>query len=153
MSLKIVLIDTNENTLTSLSSALSSVKNIETARVDLVRYTKPPEGLDAIFLVLPAAERWGAKPVVGLAQVLRTTPEDQRQGMPAFVVTGVVLSSEDARGPIPETKLLLATAIDAVRTFNATGNERIERLGFWAVNLLNGVTTSQLADLLSNLML
>ena len=42
--------------------------------------------------------------------------------------------------------MLISTALDAVRAFNlANGSAEIHRLGFWAVNLLNGVTPAQLS--------
>jgi hypothetical protein len=58
----------------------------------------------------------------------------------------------DARGPLPDTKPLLSKVIEAVRSFNAskTGHKHI--LGFWAVNLLNGVTPAQLAQLFSEVL-
>ena len=153
MSLKLAIIDSDQDRLNGLSVAFRERgSSVETVKVDQVLYVKPPGGLDAIFLVLPAAERWGSRPILGQAQVLRTTPEDQRTGMPPFVVTGVALRPSDARGPLPETRLLVSTALEAVRSFNAGNDDAIHRLGFWAVNLLNGVTPAQLAQVFSELL-
>lgn len=151
-NLVIIVIDSDQGTLTSLADAFRTLEDVEIATVNRVLYTRPPPGLDAIFLVLPAAERWGAKPIPGQAQVLKTTSEDQRSGMPSFVVTGVVLRRDDPRGPLPETKLLVHSALDAVRSFNAESSKKIHRLGFWAVNLLNGVSPQQLAQVFSEVL-
>jgi len=98
---------------------------------------------------LPAAERWGSRPIQGRAQILETFPEDQRDGMPPYVVTGVVLRDEDPRGALAETEILIRSAIEAVRGFNKQCEKQIKRLGFWGVDLLKGVTPDQLMQLLS----
>jgi hypothetical protein len=152
MDLTVVVITSDQNQLASLSDVLRDVQGVEIAKVDQTFYFHPPTGLDAVFLTLPAAEQWGSRPILGMAQVLRTRPEDQQSGMPPFVVTGVALRPTDPRGPLPETRMLLETALEAVRAFNSKGGEQINRLGFWAVNLLNGVTPAQLADMFSELL-
>jgi hypothetical protein len=152
MNLKITVIESDQKRLEEMATAFSGLINVKTSKVDRVLYLQPPAGLDAIFLVLPAAERWGSKPLPGEAQILRTGPEDQQDGMPPFVVTGVALRPADPRGPLPETKLLISTALKAVRSWNETDTEKINNLGFWAVNLLNGVTPVQLAQVFSELL-
>lgn len=148
MSLNVILIDSQQSTIDSLSDAFRGVNAISFAKVDRVLYSlPPPPGLDAIFLLLPAAERWGARPILGRCQVLQTTPDDQRKGMPHHVVTGVAMRPDDPRGPLPETKLLITTAAEAVREFNSRGQEKINSLGFWAIDLLKGVTPAQLAEI------
>jgi hypothetical protein len=143
--LEIVIFETNQGALEDLEARISPI-GIMVRKVERTSYFHPPEGIDALFLVLPAAEKWGAEPLIGEAQVLKTSLDDQRDGMPPYVVTGVVLRPEDPRGPLLETKILVATALDAVRQFNlAHEGEGIHKLGFWAVNLLNGVTPQQLA--------
>jgi hypothetical protein len=151
--LEIVILDADQKTLDELATKCKPLGAITVQKVDRVLYTRPPSGMDALFLVLPAAEKWGAKPLPGKAQVLKTSPEDQRDGMPPYVVTGVVLRPSDPRGPLPETKMLITTALDAVREFNLSQNgEGIHKLGFWAVNLLNGVTPQQLATVFAEVL-
>jgi hypothetical protein len=151
--LEIVILDVDQKTLDELATRCKPFGAITVLKVDRVLYTRPPKGMDALFLVLPAAEKWGAKPLPGKAQVLKTSPEDQRDGMPPYVVTGVVLRPSDPRGPLPETKMLISTALDAVREFNLSKNgEGIHKLGFWAVNLLNGVTPQQLATVFAEVL-
>src|SRR5579863_1579032 len=151
--LEIVILDANQKTLDELATKCEPLDAITVQKVDRVLYTHPPQGMDALFLVLPAAEKWGAKPLPGEVQVLKTSPEDQRDGMPPYVVTGVVLQPDDPRGALPETKLLISAALDAVREFNLSNNgEGIHKLGFWAVNLLNGVTPQQLATVFAEVL-
>lgn len=148
MNLEIVLLDPDQKTLDKLAKACEALREITVQKVDRVDYTHPPSGLDAIFLVVPAAERWGARLIPGKAQLLPTSSEDQLDGMPPYVVTGVALRPDDPRGPLPETSMLISTALDAVRQFNLSHNSReIRRLGFWAVNLLSGVAPGQLSGI------
>jgi hypothetical protein len=151
--LQIVILDTTQKTLDELETRFKSVGAITVQKVDRVLYMRPPKGMDALFLVLPAAEKWGAKPLPGKAQVLKTSPADQRDGMPPYVVAGVVLRPSDPRGPIPETKILISTALHAVRQFNlANQGDQIHKLAFWAVNLLNGVTPEQLSTIFAEVL-
>jgi hypothetical protein len=151
--LEIVVLGADQKTLDELATRCKPLGAITVQKVDRVLYTRPPKGMDALFLVLPAAEKWGAKPIPGKAQVLKTSPDDQRDGMPPYVVTGVVLRPDDPRGPVPETKMLISAALDAVRLFNLDhSGEGIRKLGFWAVNLLNGVTPQQLATVFAEVL-
>lgn len=151
--LEILILEADQRTVDELSKACKALAFVTVQKVDQILYTRPPRGMDALFLVLPAAEKWGAKPVPGKAQVLSTSAEDQRDGMPPYVVTGVVLRPDDPRGPLPETKMLINTALEAVREFNlARGKKKIARLGFWTVNLLNGVTPEQLSTIFADVL-
>ena len=48
-------------------------------------------GLDALYLSLTRAERWGAPPLPYYsAAMFRTTAEDQHEGMPPYIVTGML---------------------------------------------------------------
>ena len=151
--LKIVILDSNQETVDEIAETCKAIGAITVQRVDRVLYTHPPRGLDALFLVLPAAEKWGARTLPGKAQVLKTSQDDQRDGMPPYVVTGVVLQPGDPRGPIPETEMLIRTALDAICEFNVSHKaEGIHNLGFWAVNLLNGVTPQQLSKIFADVL-
>jgi hypothetical protein len=63
--------------------------------------------------------------------VLNTSPRDQGDGMPAFVVAGVALRPDDERGPLPETRLLVGAAFEAVRLFNESKPREHARLPDW----------------------
>lgn len=87
------------------------------------------EGLDALFLGLPYAERWGPRPVLYKAQVLRTRPEDE--GMPPYVITGVAMHEDDPREARFELRLIAAAVLDAVELHNLSGARPIARVGLW----------------------
>ncbi len=150
--LEIVILDTNQGTLDEIAARCKALGAVTVRKVDRVAYTHPPSGLDAIFLVVPAAEKWGAKPIIE-AQVLRTSPEDQRSGMPPYVVAGGVLRRDVPREPVKDAKMVISNALDAVREFNVSHNGGgIHKLGFWAVNLLDGVTPQQLATVFAEVL-
>lgn len=153
-SIELVLLEADEEVIEELADACKELREVKIQKVDRVHYTHPPSGLDAVFLVLPAAEKWGARPIPGKAQVLETSNEDRGAGMPAHIVTGVVLLPDDPRGPIPETKILVSAALRAVHEYNQENRGgAIRKLGFWAVNLLRGVTPRQLSTILRELLL
>jgi hypothetical protein len=89
------------------------------------------EGLDALFLTLPYAERWGAKPILYRAQVLKTEGEDE--GMPPYVIAGGAFHPDqirDARDARYELRQVIASALDSVETFNRENSEKILTVGF-----------------------
>lgn len=96
--------------------------------------------LDAIFLTLPAAERWGARPLVHKAQILRTqlTQDTSPAGTPPYVIAGVAMAPDDPHDPVFELQLIVASALEAVQAFNATHPDAIKVIGFWAGHLLLG---------------
>lgn len=150
MTVNAVILDSDPTRVTELRRAFEAFKTVTISTVDQVVYTRPIPGLDAVVLVLPAAERWGARPLPGEAQVLKTTVTDQSNGMPRYVIAGVALRPADPRGPLAETRLFVGSAFQAARQFNKTNPcDQIQRLGFWGDNLLKGVTPEQLASIFS----
>lgn len=151
-NIEVVILDPNQEILDELARSCDALGAVTVRKVDRVAYTHPPSGLDAIFLLVPAAEKWGSKPILQ-AQVLRTSPEDQRSGMPRYVVAGGVLPRDVPREPVKDAKMVISNALDAVREFNLSSNgEGIHKLGFWAVNLLDGVTPQQLSKILADVL-
>jgi hypothetical protein len=146
-NLEVTLLDADQERLERLATAFKGSDVVTVQKVGRVLYTHPPSGLDAVFLVVPAAERWGAKPIPG-AQIFKTSVDDQRGGMPPYVVAGGVLRPGDPRDPFQDAKMVIGTALSAVREFNqANTGKEIHNLGFWAVNLLGGVTPEQLSTI------
>lgn len=96
--------------------------------------------LDAIFLTLPAAERWGARPLLHQAQILRVTPAQDTApvGMPPYVIAGVAMAPDDPHDPVFELQLIMTSALEAVRAFNTKHAEALKVIGFWAGHLLLG---------------
>lgn len=144
----LVLFDSSPETISLLRTAFAGVRSVEVKQMETVLYLSPPKGLDVLYLPLAAAERWGSKPLIHESQVLATKEEDQQKGMPPYVVTGTCLAPEDPRGPVPETTLLISSAFRAIRAFNREHDHRLGIVGFWAINLLKGVSPRELRDIL-----
>src|SRR5437870_4617172 len=86
--------------------------------------------LDALYLSLPYAERWGSHPILHKAQILRTRPEDK--DMPPYVITGVAMDANEPRDPRAELELIIRAVLDAVESFNLeNANHPLRRIGIW----------------------
>lgn len=57
--MKILLIDESNLRLNHLREALQELPAIGFMEVPVAVYMMPPSGLDAVFMTLPAAEKWG----------------------------------------------------------------------------------------------
>ena len=90
--------------------------------------------LDAFYLSIMAAERWGSftpPPAIHEARVLKTTPKDQADGWPPFVIAGVALrEGEDLFDTKRGLALIVRAVIEAVTKFNAHEHEAIQNIGF-----------------------
>jgi hypothetical protein len=94
---------------------------------------KAPPNVDAFYVSIMAAERWGAgvRPVAHQAQVFRTAPEDQAQGWPPFVIAGLALKEgEDPFDARFALRLIIMAVIKAVRDYNAREPNSIRLVGF-----------------------
>jgi hypothetical protein len=93
--------------------------------------------LDAIFLPLPAAERWGARPLLHKAQILNTQGAEGLPSidMPPYVVTGVAMAPDDPHEPAFELELIVSSVLEAVQAFNTKHPGAIQVIGFWGENL------------------
>ncbi len=146
--MKILLIDESNLRLNHLREALQELPAIGFMEVPVAVYMMPPSGLDAVFMTLPAAEKWGPDFRSRKAQILRTSQGDQENGFPPLVVTGVNLTPNDPRDPFSQVRILLESALAEVREYNKRVDGRIENLGFWVVDLTRGITTDQLIELM-----
>ena len=151
--MKILLIDEDNQRLRELEMALVSQRLISTLRVQNAVYTEPPAGIDAIFMTLPAAERWSPDFKSRKAQVLSTSRADRDCGFPPFVITGVNLLPDDPQDAISQTRIILEEALAAVREHNRKTETKIRSLGFWVMILTNDVTTTELSKLLKEVVL
>src|ERR1700723_536774 len=116
--MKISLIDANEERLEELKRALVDLPNVEMVAVPQAVYTRPPRGLSMIFMTLPAAERWKPHFKSREAQILTTSGEDQENGFPPLIVTGVNLRSDDPTDPVSQVRIVLESALLAAKGHN-----------------------------------
>src|SRR5947208_1418921 len=78
--------------------------------------------IDAFYLSIMAAERWGSfvsRPAVHEVQVLRTTPKDRATGWPPYVIAGLALNEgEDPFDSRLGLRLIIGAVVRAVRKFD-----------------------------------
>lgn len=128
--LKIVISDENENHIKSLNEGLAQCSGVNALVLSIYDSVRLPN-LDAFYFSLPYAERWGARPIIHQAQVLKTKLEDRNQGMPPYVISGVAMDRDDPRNPAFELRLILTAVFKAVETFNKQNIDMIRNVGFW----------------------
>lgn len=150
--MKVWLISEDDQDLKDFRSLLRDVPAVGFMTVEDAFYMNPPQGLDAIFLTLPAAERWSPDFKSTQAQILKTSEQDQTRGWPPFIVTGVNLTPQDPRDPPSQLRLLLYRVLPAVRDFNNKHQHTIRNLGFWAMDLTRCASTTQAAEFLRELL-
>jgi hypothetical protein len=93
-------------------------------------------GLDALYMSLPRAERWGSKPLAPYrAALLRTTDSDQREGMPRYIITGMVLRSEDPNTAAFGVPRILTAVMERVVEVNTANPRSIRTVGFFEYEL------------------
>ena len=131
----VIAIDTHDTAM-RLDKALYGCTGITILESPADKLPTLPD-LDAMFLTLPGAERWGARPLVHKAQILRTQPAQDTApaGMPPYVIAGVAMAPDDPHDPAFELQLILTSTLEAVQAFNAKHSEAIKVIGFWAGNL------------------
>jgi hypothetical protein len=97
-----------------------------------VRLIDLASDIDAVYVSITAAERWGAanRPIIHQAQVFRTTADDRAAGWPPFVIAGLIARQDEDVFDPRLMPLIIRAAIVAARRLNAQGSELIETIGF-----------------------
>lgn len=144
---RVLLIDDNRERLDQLEGLLRDKPTVGTVWVEKAIYMRPPAGLDAVFLTLPAAERWAPDFRSRKMQILKTSKKDQAEGFPPFVVTGVNLRPDDPKDAASQVRIILTESVFAIREFNAEAGVRIKNFGFF-LTTLRGTTVEELSQLL-----
>jgi hypothetical protein len=109
-------------------------------------------GIDAHYMSLTSAERWGAKPLKPLTvSLLHTSAADRQEGFPPYILTGMVLHDDD-----PDTSEFvipsLARAIDRLLSDTTIlCADSIRTIGFSEHNLrFGGATLAQVGRLVAS---
>lgn len=133
MNLQLLFSDSNEQRRKEIRRAFGTIPGLSVLSIVPDQLPKL-EGLDALFLTIVAAERWGSRPIPYRAQVLKTHRTD---GMPPFVVTGIAMNPGDPRinNLAAQLHLVLTAVLDAVKSYNQENNFPIGRIGFWTDDL------------------
>ena len=130
----LIISDAKQETVQLLQKGVAGCEEITVLQLkpDQLLYV---EGLDAFYISVTGAERWGALPISHKAQVLRTAPDDAEKGYPPYVIAGGLFEMEDPSDPRFYLRVIMNTVLDAVKSFNAENNGVIKKIGFWADDL------------------
>lgn len=135
MVIKVVVLEPNPELAAQLKDEFEGCAAVEVVcKPSSALWTH--EGLDAIYVSAPMAERWGARPLLYEAQVLETTPQDRSEGLPPVVIAGVAVDDDEDRHPSKLLRLMLEITFRAVDQFNATHLTLIGTVGFLSQHLL-----------------
>jgi len=134
MKITLLIFDSSDEVVGKLQTAFRGRPEL------LARQLQPSEiptlqELDALYLTLPAAERWNPRLIFYESQVLKTKPQDS--GWPLHVVTGIAMKRDDPRASDPEAelKLTMKAVLDAIESYNHANQNSIRTVGFWTENL------------------
>jgi hypothetical protein len=106
-------------------------------------------GLDALYLTLSRAERWGSRPLPPhTAALLRTTEQEQKNGMPPYVITGMVLKEDEPNTPEHGVPLLVKAVLRLANETNKGNPGTIRTVGFFEHELFaSGGSPKEIAAL------
>jgi|SRR5689334_5877700 len=133
MKVQLLFSDTNEQRREELRRAFGSTSGLSILSIRPNELTSLPD-LDALFLTIVAAERWGARPLLYQSQIL---PTHRQEGMPPFIITGIALNPDDPRinDLAAQLSLVLTAVLDALQAYNKEHNDPIRTIGIWTNNL------------------
>ena len=108
-------------------------------------------GIDAFYLSITRAERWGARPIPTHAvAVLRTSSVDREAGFPPFIIAGFLLNDGEPNTADYCIPRIIASVSDAIVQVNAEQPGAIRTLGFFEYELsFGGSRPSDVARLLA----
>src|SRR5258705_12583975 len=148
MKIELVIFDSNAEVVRMLQAAFGGRAELSARRLEPSEIAKVPE-LDALYLTLPAAERWNARLLFYESQVLKTQAEDN--GWPRYIVAGIAMKPDDPRAGIPseELKLAVKAVLDAVESYNQENRFPIGTIGFWTRDLrISGMDASMAGEII-----
>jgi hypothetical protein len=132
---QIIVADLDHDYISSLKNALGDFRGVKTMEIGPQQLERGGI-VDAVFLTLPQAEKWNARPILHQAQVLPTNPnESDDANMTPYVIAGVATSETDpSDSPVFDLKLVVRCILLAARDHNrmcdSIDNE-IRRVGVW----------------------
>jgi hypothetical protein len=141
MKPKLIFADEREEIVKRLQRAFDGCQELKAICASPAKL-RQMDDLDAIFLTLPLAERWGSKPMLFKAQILKTKGADE--GMPPYVIAGGAFHPDQIRDVRYELRQVIASTLDAVESFNRENTEKILTVGFWTeISGINELTPEE----------
>jgi hypothetical protein len=124
-AVKLIFSDNDLGRVAALQRAFSGRSDLFAVHVSRRGELARVPDLDAIYLSVMGAERFGARPIIHSAQVLNVTAEDREAGWPPYIIAGVAMKSDDPREPKFELGLIVRCVIEAVNRFNSECSAKI----------------------------
>jgi hypothetical protein len=94
-------------------------------------------GLDAIYVSIPMAEKWGARPQLYEIQILPTTDVDLEQGLPPYVIAGIATDGDERHASADMLGIILRITFEGIARFNSKHPPTpIRTVGFMPQHLL-----------------
>ena len=133
MKPRLLLFDENIDVVANLQSAFRGDAELSARQLEPSEIPTLQE-LDALYLTLPAAERWNPRLIFYQSQILKTGPGE---GWPPHIITGIAMKPDDPRAgdPASELKLVIKAVLDAVESYNHKHQSTITVIGFWTRDL------------------
>lgn len=126
----LIISDERQETVNLLQKGLAGCEEITVLQLKPDQLPKL-DGIDAVYLTVTGAERWGAMPIPHKAQVLPALPTDAEHGWPPYVIAGGLFNMEDPHDPRFYLQVIINTVLDAVDSFNSENKDVIRKIGFW----------------------
>jgi len=111
--IELIVADSRKEAFSAMQSSLRQYSWIKAVRARPDQLWTV-EGLDAIYMSRPMAERWGAKPILYKAEVLKTSEPIK---IP-YIVTGGVMHPDDPHNLGFEVRFITFSVLQAASTFN-----------------------------------
>ena len=127
MKPRLIFAEDREEAVALLQQAFDGCPELKAVKMPPAEFRTLDE-LDALYLNLPYAERWGAKPILYKAQVLKTKTEDE--GLPRYVIAGGATHPDQLKDAGYELRQLIVSVLEAVEMFNRENPDEILVVGF-----------------------
>src|SRR6185295_4226904 len=149
MDMKLIILGEDIEAIEILQTIFANHPALSARQLDPSQIPRLQE-LDALYLTLPAAERWNPRLLFYESQVLKTRPEDQEE-WPVHIVTGIAMKTSDPRAgdPVAELKLTIKAVLHAIQSYNREHQHPISTIGFWTRELgINRMDVSTAGDII-----
>ena len=130
---RLIIAEPRAQVAEELATHLKSHPRITVQPCKLDQLNRAPD-VDACYLSIMAAERWGAAfwgggnlPPINEAQIFKTSDGDRNEGWPAYILAGVRLSGpEDVFNYPVCLRRIIGAIVRAVVDFNTKSQDKIE---------------------------
>jgi hypothetical protein len=124
VTLDLTLIAEMNRETADLEEAIQTLSHVKFHRLKTPTFVRI-KTLDALFLPLTRAEKWGSQPIIHGLDVIKVNED----WLPSYILTGLCLAPNDPKDAIFGVRLLLSTTQDVVTHFNEHAPRKIRVVG------------------------